>query len=1017
MSSGKRTTTWALVGFLIAWCGAGRGDDLQYKWRVGDDHAYTFTASLQMPAATIRWTGGCLYSAEYLPHPNRKEQQDKPSGNGTGFVVNDQGHLVTCAHVVKGAAKIEALLDGKRYAAKVVATDRQHDLAIIKIDAGRLPAIALTEAGSVELNQDVLVVGFPIASVVGENIKMTRGIVSGINKAGDSDEDKLFQVDAAINPGNSGGPVVNESGQVIGVASAKLVSTTVSNVGFAVPASDVVRLLEQHRIPHQLQRSGDPLKSTELARRVTPSVALLYITQDEELAAANRRILKYRAYCETTDGDAVVTQADRGQFVASIFGDSSSSNGNKIMPLGTGEVSEMFIVPLSEDGKKSWKSVRVLHLTLPVSRPGGEESGPRARRGSQRSGRSQGRQTATGRAAELLLAAEAARFEIRETSGNIVKIHEDYELITQAKSGEKPLVSLTGSGTIEFDTKAGVVRSIILEMVEDVTTQGETRRMPLRVSCQRVSPAELHYPSPGATLVSAGGDADPPGRASRPPRSKALPNPDADESAPAERPFAEKHPVPGAEALAKAQELISEVFKKDLENSQTEARKSELMQTLLDCAHSETGDFSARYALLERARQLAIDNAALKPALAAVARLAAEYQVDAAHLKVDTLAALVPGEKASIVQQQDFASATLDACSEALTADRFDAAKRARDLGEAAARKAQHVRLIARATQATEQLEAMQSAFAAAKTALETLQHDQNDGQANAAVGRYRCFFKADWTSGLDYLAKGNDAALKTLAEKELAGPITGEEQLAVADGWYALADKNSSPAKETLLAHASAWYQRALPALSGLSRIRAEKRIPAAGAEAGAARRSEEASGGSTVSHSALFLRIRNQVKEQRVQKTAQAGYTFNGSDTVAVPDVGALLLGFELTHNGSRIQSLRPVYLTESGQVGGPIVGTPGLQRVKLIARQGYAVGGLRIRGGLWVSGLSLTFMKIGTTGLDRESSYQSDWVGGNGGKEVELGGTGAPVVGIVSHGSKHDLAALGLVLGAGD
>ena len=117
-------------------------------------------------------------------------------------------------------------------------------------------------------------VGYPLSNVLGDSVKITRGTIAGIvNTSGH----KLFQVDASINPGNSGGPLVNEMGQVMGVASAKLAREDIDGVGFAVPVSEAIKLLRSKGIsppPAAAANAGWP----QLAQRVTPAVAMLKVT-------------------------------------------------------------------------------------------------------------------------------------------------------------------------------------------------------------------------------------------------------------------------------------------------------------------------------------------------------------------------------------------------------------------------------------------------------------------------------------------------------------------------------------------------------------------------------------------------------------------------------------------------------------------------------------------------------------------------------------------------------------------
>src|SRR5262249_46239517 len=157
-------------------------------------------------------------------HSSRAEApRGQPEGEqtmtGTGFVVTADGYLVTCAHVVAGATKIEVALGGRTYAAKAIASDADNDLAVLKGEAGGLPALPLAASDAAEVGQEVRALGFPLSDVLGNDLKATRGTISGISKA---DGRKRLQIDAPINPGNSGGPLVTEGGEVIGVNSAKL---------------------------------------------------------------------------------------------------------------------------------------------------------------------------------------------------------------------------------------------------------------------------------------------------------------------------------------------------------------------------------------------------------------------------------------------------------------------------------------------------------------------------------------------------------------------------------------------------------------------------------------------------------------------------------------------------------------------------------------------------------------------------------------------------------------------------
>ena len=174
-------------------------------------------------------------------------------GTGTGFVYDDQGHIITNNHVVSSAARLEvAFPGGERRTAETIGTDIDSDLGVIRVaepPAGVLP-IPLGDSDSVRVGQFVVAIGNPF----GEAGSLSLGIVSGLGRTLTSDRiaqgggryslPQVIQTDAAINPGNSGGPLLNLAGEVVGVNSAISTSTgTNSGVGFSIPVNAVRRVV------------------------------------------------------------------------------------------------------------------------------------------------------------------------------------------------------------------------------------------------------------------------------------------------------------------------------------------------------------------------------------------------------------------------------------------------------------------------------------------------------------------------------------------------------------------------------------------------------------------------------------------------------------------------------------------------------------------------------------------------------------------------------------------------------
>ena len=165
---------------------------------------------------------------------------------GSGFIVDKGGYIMTNAHVVEGAAKITVRLDsGEEYQGRVIGSDEETDLAILKIDAGKdLPFVKLGNSDRARVGEWVLAIGSPF----GLSKTVTAGIISQTRREtpNTTSFQKFIQTDAAINRGNSGGPLVNMDGEVIGINSQIATSTGDYNgVGFALPATEAANVYEQ----------------------------------------------------------------------------------------------------------------------------------------------------------------------------------------------------------------------------------------------------------------------------------------------------------------------------------------------------------------------------------------------------------------------------------------------------------------------------------------------------------------------------------------------------------------------------------------------------------------------------------------------------------------------------------------------------------------------------------------------------------------------------------------------------
>jgi serine protease Do len=208
------------------------------------------------------------YFGNYRSRP--REIRQTLQSLGSGFVVDPAGYIVTNEHVVQRAAdlKIEVTMnDGKTYNARYITGDAKNDLAFIKIEAkADFPFIDLNNISPNLLGQTVLVVG----NALGYGSSISRGILSGTKRdiaIDDMEFKNLLQTDAAINPGNSGGPLVDLSGRLVGVSSAKMAFTPqgvpTQGLGFAIPAETVRTTVAQFKEIAQKQPAPKPKTSDD----------------------------------------------------------------------------------------------------------------------------------------------------------------------------------------------------------------------------------------------------------------------------------------------------------------------------------------------------------------------------------------------------------------------------------------------------------------------------------------------------------------------------------------------------------------------------------------------------------------------------------------------------------------------------------------------------------------------------------------------------------------------------------
>ncbi|HOS88331.1 MAG TPA: trypsin-like peptidase domain-containing protein [Candidatus Paceibacterota bacterium] len=224
---------------------------------------------------------------EKIALPKKMKGLEKTKiGGGSGFIVSEDGYILTCNHVVEDSeADYTVIVDpDHKYGAQVLARDPLIDMAILKIEGHHFSFLKLGNSDAVELGESVVAVGNPLGEF---EDTLSAGIISGLSrrvKASNGYDSKitnlrgLIQTDAAINPGNSGGPLVNLDGQVIGINTAMIMGA--ENIGFALPINSIKEDLKEVKKHGKIKR---------------PYLGVKYILLNEVISKANKLPVNYGA--------------------------------------------------------------------------------------------------------------------------------------------------------------------------------------------------------------------------------------------------------------------------------------------------------------------------------------------------------------------------------------------------------------------------------------------------------------------------------------------------------------------------------------------------------------------------------------------------------------------------------------------------------------------------------------------------------------------------------------------------
>ncbi len=228
------------------------------------------------PYEMFRW----FFGPDFMPPgagprqrqaPPAPQERTVPRGVGSGFIVSEDGYIVTNNHVVEGANGIfVTMTDGKEHSAEIIGTDPRTDVALIKIDAKGLTPMPIGDSKRLRKGQWVLAIGSPF----GLDSTVTAGIISAINRE-TGDYLPFIQTDVAVNPGNSGGPLINLAGQAVGINS-QIISQSGGFMGIslAIPIDEVMRVVDQLKEHGKVTRGRIGVQIGPVSAEVAKAIGL-----------------------------------------------------------------------------------------------------------------------------------------------------------------------------------------------------------------------------------------------------------------------------------------------------------------------------------------------------------------------------------------------------------------------------------------------------------------------------------------------------------------------------------------------------------------------------------------------------------------------------------------------------------------------------------------------------------------------------------------------------------------------
>ncbi|MGQ7365536.1 S1C family serine protease [Streptococcus suis] len=298
------------------------------------------------------------------------------AGEGSGVIYKKDGdtaYIVTNNHVISGAEKIDILLaSGEKLSGELVGADTYSDIAVIKIAADKVTTIAeFANSDTIKVGETAIAIGSPLGSVYANTV--TQGIISSLSRTvtsqtedGQTISTNAIQTDTAINPGNSGGPLINIQGQVIGINSSKITSSSVSSsgvavegMGFAIPSNDTVQIINQLETNGKVTRPALGVQMVNLTDLST--------SQLEKAGLANTDLTSGVLIISTQSGLPADGKFEPYDVIIEIDGETIENKSDLQSELYKHQIGDTITVSYYRNNKKMTVDIKLTHSTDDLS--------------------------------------------------------------------------------------------------------------------------------------------------------------------------------------------------------------------------------------------------------------------------------------------------------------------------------------------------------------------------------------------------------------------------------------------------------------------------------------------------------------------------------------------------------------------------------------------------------------------------------------------------------------------------